>query len=64
MQLLTVKQAAQRLAIGRSLLYQLIQRGEIRSVVIGRRARRISVTALDEWIEQQQAEAQSGQDLE
>ena len=34
--LLTISQAAQYLAISRSFLYRLIQRGELRPVYIGR----------------------------
>ena len=55
MQLLTIDQARQRLAIGKSKLWQLIQRGEIRSVRIGR-ARRIPVEAIDEFIARELAD--------
>jgi len=47
--LLTVPEAAARMGIGRSLLYSLVMRGEIRSVTIGR-ARRIPAAALDEFV--------------
>lgn len=57
--LLTIAEAALAMGIGRSLLYRLVMTGEIRSVVVGGRARRIPVTALDEWIARQQAEAQA-----
>ena len=43
--LLTPKEAAQQLGIGRSKLYQLIQSGKLESVLIGR-CRRIQATAL------------------
>ncbi len=59
--LLTVGEAAQAMGIGRSMLYQLVMRGDIPSIKIGR-ARRISVTALDEWIRHQQAEAEADAD--
>jgi excisionase family DNA binding protein len=48
--LLDIKEAAERLNIGRSLLYQLVIRGEIASVKIGR-ARRIPIKALDAYVE-------------
>ncbi|TMG06633.1 MAG: helix-turn-helix domain-containing protein [Chloroflexi bacterium] len=48
--LLTVEQAQRRLAIGRSHLYQLLGRGELKSVRIGG-SRRIPVAALDRYIE-------------
>lgn len=59
--LLTVGEAAQAMGIGRSMLYQLVMRGDIPSIKIGR-ARRIPVTALDEWIGRQQAEVEADQD--
>ena len=55
MQLLTIDQARQRLAIGKSKLWQLIQSGEIRSCKIGR-ARRIPVEAIDEFIARELAD--------
>lgn len=50
--LLTVNQVADRLAIGRTMLYQLIASDELRSVKIGR-ARRIPESAVNEWIARQ-----------
>ena len=47
--LLTVNEAAARLAIGRTTLYELISSHELRTVKIGR-ARRIPESAVDEWI--------------
>ena len=47
--LLTVNEAATRLAIGRTTLYELIANQELRSVKIGR-ARRIPESSVDEWI--------------
>lgn len=49
--LLTVVEAAAMLGIGRSLLYQLVLRGDMRSIKVGR-ARRIPVVAIDEFIAQ------------
>lgn len=49
--LLTVKDVAQRLAIGRTTVYELISRGGLKTIKIGR-ARRIPESALDEWIAQ------------
>ena len=34
--LLTVLQAADRLGVGRSLLYEMIRRGEVQSIRLGR----------------------------
>jgi len=47
--LLTVSEAADLLGLGRSKAYELVMRGELKSIQIGR-ARRIPVTALDEFI--------------
>lgn len=47
--LLTVEQAADALAVGRSTVYQLLEAGALRSVRIGR-CRRIPVDALDELV--------------
>ena len=48
--LLTVPEACRALAIERSKLYELLMRGELRSVSIGR-ARRIPASAIHEFIE-------------
>ncbi|MGI8828006.1 MAG: helix-turn-helix transcriptional regulator [Chloroflexota bacterium] len=50
--LLTVKDVAIRLAIGRTAVYELIGRGDPRTIKIGR-ARRIPESVLDEWITEQ-----------
>ena len=50
--LLTVNEAAARLAIGRTSLYELISRRELRTVKIGR-ARRVPESAVDELISRQ-----------
>ena len=47
--LLPVEEAARRLSIGRSLLYELLASGEIHSVHVGR-LRRVPVTALIDFI--------------
>jgi excisionase family DNA binding protein len=50
--LVTVEEAARILAIGRSLMYQLVSSEEVDSVKIGR-ARRIAVAALEEYVMRQ-----------
>jgi excisionase family DNA binding protein len=54
--LLTVKEAARRLSLGRSRTYQFIQRGELRSLRIGG-SRRIAVADLEEFVERLRAES-------
>lgn len=62
--LLTVPQAADRLGVGRSLLYEMIRRGEVQSIRLGR-ARRIPVSALERFVrERLEAEAGDGGTLE
>ncbi len=46
---LTIEEAARRLRIGRTLMYELVRTGEIRSVTIGR-LRRIPTRCLDEYV--------------
>ena len=53
--LITVPEAARRLAISRSYLYQYLQRGTLPSVRIGR-TRRIRVTDLAAFVERLQEE--------
>lgn len=48
--LVTVEDAARRLSIGRSHIYEQMQRGGLRSVRIGR-SRRILITDLEAFIE-------------
>jgi len=50
--LLTVKNVAKRLAIGRTTVYELIANGGLRTIKIGR-CRRIPESALEEWIARQ-----------
>ena len=52
--LLRVEEAAQRLGIGRSLMYQLVLSGSVESVPIGR-LRRIPAECLDEYIQRLRA---------
>jgi excisionase family DNA binding protein len=56
--LLTVSEAAERLGIGRSFAYQLVSRGELASLKLGR-ARRVPTTALDDFIAQQLSHGQA-----
>jgi len=46
---LTVEQAAQRLGIGRTLMYSLVSNGDVESVTIGR-LRRVPADALTTYI--------------
>ena len=48
--LLTVPEVARRLGMGRSFVYQLVSRGEIQSIKLGK-SRRIPVSALEKFIE-------------
>ncbi|MBA3823193.1 MAG: helix-turn-helix domain-containing protein [Ktedonobacterales bacterium] len=50
--LLTIAEAAQRLNLSRSLLYDLVLSGELVSIKI-KKARRIPVSALETFIQQQ-----------
>lgn len=53
--LLKVEEGARRLGLGRAKVYELIQRGEIRTVRVGK-ARRIPVHALEEFVQGLEAE--------
>ncbi len=48
--LLTVVEAARRLGIGRSLMYELLDAGQIESIHVGR-LRKVPVAALGEYVE-------------
>jgi excisionase family DNA binding protein len=50
-ELLTVPEAARRLSLGRATTYQLVRRGELPSVRIGR-AVRVPARALEQWVRQ------------
>lgn len=54
--LLTVPEAAGRLSIGRSLLYELLAAGEVESIHVGR-LRRIPAEALADDVDRQRAVA-------
>lgn len=56
--LLTIEQAAERLHIGRTFAYSLIQKGELESLKLGR-SRRVPVSALDEYIDRLRADAEA-----
>jgi excisionase family DNA binding protein len=49
-QLLRVEEARQRLKISRVLLYELLRAGELKSVLIGPRSRRIPESSIDDLI--------------
>ncbi len=53
--LLSIDEAARRLSCGRSYLYELIRRGEIVSVKLGR-SRRVPVQALQDYAQARIAE--------
>lgn len=55
--LLSVREAARRLAIGRSLLYRLMLERQVLSVKIGR-SRRVPVWALDEFVKTKVSETE------
>lgn len=50
--LLTVEEAAEAMGIGRTYVYELVMRREIRSVKLGRK-RRIPLASLDEYVARQ-----------
>ncbi len=60
--LVSVEEAARRLGMGRSYTYQLVLRGEIDSVKLGR-SRRVPVQALEEYVgklAEEQAQGEGG----
>jgi excisionase family DNA binding protein len=57
--LLTVVEAARRLEISRSLLYELMARDEIQSIRVGR-LRRVPTEALSDYISRQQVASRPG----
>ncbi|HEY5187090.1 MAG TPA: helix-turn-helix domain-containing protein, partial [Actinomycetes bacterium] len=56
--LLPVDEAARRLSIGRSLLYELLAAGEIHSIHVGR-LRRVPISALTEFVNRQSNESRT-----
>ena len=53
--LLTVDQAARRLGVGRSLMYELLTAGEVGSIHVGR-LRKVPARALEEYVERRLSE--------
>lgn len=56
--LLTIKDASDELRLSRSQVYELIKRGELRSLTIGK-SRRVTPDALDEFIRKAEAPRES-----
>lgn len=56
--LLRVEEAAARLQVGRTTMYELLRRGEVESVPIGR-LRRIPMSSLDNYIARLRQDSQS-----
>jgi excisionase family DNA binding protein len=56
--LLTIEEAASRLRVGRTTMFDLVRRGEVESVPIGR-LRRIPSECLDEYVDRLRARADS-----
>ena len=56
--LFSVSEAAGMMGLGRSLVYQLVMRGDLDSIKLGR-ARRIPAKALSEYIQRLQSEQNS-----
>ena len=57
--LLKPLEAAQVLGIGRSLMYEMIARGEIPSVRLGR-CLRVSKESIEKWIREREQERKDG----
>ena len=57
--LLRVEEAARRLGLSRSKTYQMVARGELPSVSIGR-SRRVRDTDLERWVEELRGGPNSG----
>jgi len=57
--LLTVDEAAQRLGIGRTLMYSLISAGEVQAVTVGR-LRRVPSESLTEYVDRLRADEAKG----
>lgn len=57
--LLTVDQAARRLGVGRSLMYELLTAGEVGSIHVGR-LRKVPARALEEYVERRLSERDHG----
>jgi excisionase family DNA binding protein len=48
--LLTPEEAGERLRVGRTEIFRMLRRGDLESVLIGERRRRIPVDALETYI--------------
>jgi excisionase family DNA binding protein len=57
--LLSVSEAATALSLSRSVLYELLMRGEVLSIKIGR-SRRVPVKALHDFVARQLSDTQGG----
>jgi len=55
--LLRPPEAAERLGIGLTKLYELLGRGELKSISIGLKARRIALADLEEFVDRKRAES-------
>ena len=51
----SIEDGAAQLGIGRTLMFDLVRRGSVPSIKVGKR-RLIPARALSEWVERQQAE--------
>lgn len=49
-----IDEAAESMGVGRSTVYEMIWRGELATVRIGKRGQRISVDEIRRWIAEQQ----------
>jgi len=59
--LLRITEVAALLGLGRSTVYELVQRGELPVIHVGR-AVRVPAAALERWVERRRVEAESDKD--
>src|SRR6478735_12717056 len=59
----TVEEAAERLGVGRTLVYALVRSGDIESIAIGR-LRRIPCDALDDFVDRMRQIGREAHDVE
>jgi excisionase family DNA binding protein len=52
----TYEEAAVKLGVSRTHLYELMKAGEIRPLKLGPQVRRIPLTELEDWLKRQEAE--------
>jgi len=57
--LLTIEQAAEAMALGRTLMYELVLRGEVSSIKVGR-TRRVPLVALHDYVAREVGKARRG----